>query len=133
MKRLLLPLLAALALPTAVNANWFGKYNSRTEALEACEKWKYGQKIYYSDYDLPIKKYSKLLRESKKANDYASTKTAKNDLLLVKETSLRSCVEEKETMQILGYGYKGFKDDDYIYWTGKYFLGDRKIQKYFKY
>ena len=133
MKRLLLPLLAALALPTAVNANWFGKYNSRTEALEACEKWKYAQKIYYSDYELPIKKYSKLLRETEKAKDYPSTKTAKNDLLLVKETSLRSCVEEKETMQILGYGYKGFKDDDYIYWTGKYFLGDRKIQKYFKY
>jgi len=27
MKRLLLPLLAAIALPTAVEANWFGKYN----------------------------------------------------------------------------------------------------------
>ncbi len=42
MKRLLLPLLAALALPTAVNANWsnwFGKYQSEREAVEACKKW----------------------------------------------------------------------------------------------
>ena len=34
MKRLLLPLLAALALPNAVEANWFGKYNSKAEALK---------------------------------------------------------------------------------------------------
>ena len=36
-------------------------------------------------------------------------------------------------MEILGYGYKGLKDD-YIYWTGNDFLKKgRKIQKYFKY
>ena len=40
MKRLLLPLLAALALPTAVNANIFGKYSSYYEAYQACMKWK---------------------------------------------------------------------------------------------
>ena len=40
MKRLLLPLLAALALPTAVEANWFGKYPSEREAMEACTDWK---------------------------------------------------------------------------------------------
>ena len=133
MKRLL-PLLAALALPTAVEANWFGKYNSRAEAWEACNKWQYGKKIYYSDFELPIKKYSKLLRESEKANDYASRKTAKNDLLLVKEMSARSCSEEKETMQILGYGYNGLKDD-YIYYTNTDFWWEKrsKIQKYFKY
>jgi len=39
MRKLLIPLLAALALPTAVEANWFGKYNSRYDANEACEKW----------------------------------------------------------------------------------------------
>ena len=41
MKRLLLPLLAALALPTAVEANWsrFFKYQSEKEAVEACKKW----------------------------------------------------------------------------------------------
>tara|TARA_S200000501_G_scaffold262252_1_gene246137 strand:- start:608 stop:865 length:258 start_codon:yes stop_codon:yes gene_type:complete len=39
MKRFLIPLLAALALPTAVEANWFGKYGSQYEAGEACSKW----------------------------------------------------------------------------------------------
>ena len=38
MKRLLLPLLAALALPTAVEANWFG-YGSSREAYSACRDW----------------------------------------------------------------------------------------------
>ena len=36
---LLLPLLSAFALPTSVEANWFGKYNSRFDAKEACNKW----------------------------------------------------------------------------------------------
>ena len=40
MKRLLLPLLAALTLPTAVEANWFGKYRSEREARDACVDWK---------------------------------------------------------------------------------------------
>ena len=50
MKRLLLPLLAALALPTAVDANWVGKYPSEREAMEACTDWmiKGGQdEVYY--------------------------------------------------------------------------------------
>ena len=38
MKRVLLPLLAALALPSAVEANWFGKYGSYMEADNACNK-----------------------------------------------------------------------------------------------
>ena len=65
MKRLLLTLLTALALPTAVEANWFGKYNSKAQAWEACQQWKNGQKIYYSDYAIKTKRYSKLLREVK--------------------------------------------------------------------
>ena len=43
MKRLLLPLLSALVLPTAVEANWsnwFGRYGSFTEAKRACDNWK---------------------------------------------------------------------------------------------
>ena len=42
MKRLLIPLLAAIALPTAIEANWsnlFGRYGSFTEAKRACDKW----------------------------------------------------------------------------------------------
>ena len=54
MKRLLLPLLAAFALPTAVNANIFGKYGSRYEADIACSKWmkKNQSKYYYCKNDL---------------------------------------------------------------------------------
>ena len=44
MKRFLLPLLAALALPTSVEANWFGKYGSSQEASRACTDWKYKNK-----------------------------------------------------------------------------------------
>ena len=53
MKRLLLPLLAALALPTTVEANWFG-YGSRYEADIACSKWmkKNYSKYYYCKNDL---------------------------------------------------------------------------------
>ena len=42
MKRFLITLIAALALPTAVEANWsnwFGRYGSFDEADKACEKW----------------------------------------------------------------------------------------------
>ena len=132
MKRLLIPLIAALAFPSAVNANWFGKYNSKAQAWEACQQWKNGQKIYYSDYAIKTKRYSKLLREVKKANNYASMKQAKFDLASIKERSFRYCVEEKETMQILGYGYNGLKED-YIYWSKSDFLNDYKVLKNFKY
>ena len=40
MKRILIPLLAALALPTAVEAFPFGKYPSSMEAFQACRKAK---------------------------------------------------------------------------------------------
>ena len=39
MKRLLLPLLAALTLPTAVEACILGNCGSEYEALQTCEKW----------------------------------------------------------------------------------------------
>ena len=53
---LLLPLLSAFALPTSVEANWFGKYNSRYEANEACKKWvskgfKYQYEFYSQIYN----------------------------------------------------------------------------------
>ena len=64
MRKFVLLLLPVLALPTAVEANWFGKYNSRYDANEACEIWmlkgfKYTYKILekkgISDLELPIK------------------------------------------------------------------------------
>ena len=56
MKRLLLPLLAALALPTAAEANWFGKYGSFREANEACDDWAIKKgKVRVSNYEgIPI-------------------------------------------------------------------------------
>ena len=50
MKRLLLPLLAALALPTTVEANWFG-YGSRYEAWRACQRWQANKKSLSCKYD----------------------------------------------------------------------------------
>ena len=36
---IVIPLIAAISIPTAVQANWLGKYGSRYEALEACKSW----------------------------------------------------------------------------------------------
>jgi len=38
MKRLLIPLLAALPLPITINVNWFGRYGSYNEANKACKE-----------------------------------------------------------------------------------------------
>ena len=66
MKRLLLPLLSALALPTAVNANWFlektlGIYASKFEARDACYKWirngGYGSSFWDCKWEEETKQY----------------------------------------------------------------------------
>ena len=134
MKRLLILLLAALALPTAVEANWFGKYKSKVEAWEACDKWSEDYEIYWSpDYDIANKRYSKLLREYEKANDYVYKKQAKFNLDSVKKATIAFCRGEEETRQILGYGIKGLKKD-LIYERSDYLgLRNYKILKYFKY
>ena len=106
MKRLLLPLLAAIALPTAVEANWFGKYGSYMEADNACENWRTKGKTY----NVKIRS----------ERDY--TKPPCDDLLdfscykdVFVENYFRSCYHEDKTRQILGI------DED------------RKIKKRFKY
>ena len=50
MKRLLLPLLAVLVLPTTVEANWF-RYGSRYEAWNACQRWQANKKSLSCRYD----------------------------------------------------------------------------------
>ena len=50
MKRALIPLLVFLALPTAVEANWFG-YGSSFEAMRACRSWSYKKKSRSCRYD----------------------------------------------------------------------------------
>jgi len=54
MKRLLLPLLAALALPTAVEACMLGNCGSEYEAREACQKWASKGKTEIVKYEVPF-------------------------------------------------------------------------------
>ena len=144
MKRFLLPLLAALALPTAVNANWFGKYNSKAEAWEACNKWENDQISYSSIFSSnKNKRYSKLKKQYEKIKDSTffmdneKKQLAKRNLESIEQIKYkRYCTEERETKQILGYGVKAIKND-IIYYSidllddEKY--SDYKILKYFKY
>ncbi len=101
MKRLLLPLLAALALPTAVNANWsnwFGRYGSFTEAEMACNKWIIGGISY--KVKSPWGTYSK---------------------------KARFCKYDKETRQFLGWEYQNIEENK-IYEKERF---DRKVAKRF--
>ncbi len=115
MKRLLLPVLAALALPSAVEANWFG-YGSRYEANEACEEWvvKGGTyQVEYKDYD----------------GEYRNPRD-------IRTRYLRECQNDSSTNKVLGLTQKravkgGSYDADYLY-QGNY-KKSRKVIKYFKY
>jgi len=121
MKRLLLPLLAALALPTAVNANWFGKYNSEVEAKEACDKWaekgiKYTYEIHSNNFLLP----------SYEQNPYTSSAT-----LNKKDGINRTCLHEASTRQYLGYVKTQIKEGQHFK-VGEHPDG-KIIKKYFRY
>ena len=140
MSKLFIPLLAALALPTAVEANWFGKYNSRAEAIAACEKWRQkGENIYFLKsnnfipHKLLDKPYSKL------------ENWEKNYIISINP---RDCNEEDETNQILGYELIGLKHDKIyrkevlkgyptiysdVYSATTYYSLNSKVKKNFKY
>ena len=51
MKNFLIPILFLMALPNAVEANWFGKYGSSKEAYFACRDWKSNKKSLSCKYD----------------------------------------------------------------------------------
>jgi len=89
MKRFLLPLLAALALPKAVEANWFGRYGSYIEAKMACDEWE-----RTSDSRLFVK--VKMNLEGKMGSWWT-----------------RKCVYDSETRQFLGFEKKFIKDKIY--------------------
>ena len=115
MKRLLLPLLAALALPTAVEANWFGKYGSKMEALNSCRNWKskagtYQFKAYWSKFD-PLY-----------GDEYKDT---------IYKQDLRICRLEEVTRQVMGMETKGKKGEIYEY--DKKPNIDFKVKKRFRY
>ena len=80
MKRLLLPLLAVLALPTAVNANWFlektlGIYGSSFEAEKACYEWisngGYGSNFWDCKHDRASKKFLGIKEDPNKSGRYS--------------------------------------------------------------
>ena len=108
MKRLLIPILAALALPTAVEANWFGKYSSRYQAMDGCNKWKekgdkYSER-YTDGYDI------------KRDEDGQIISARPKDAW--RQINYRSCRHEESTKQYLGFELKS---------------GEKKLKKFFKY
>ena len=124
MKRLLLPLLAALALPTAVEANWFGKYGSYREALEACISWSSSINYYYA-------KSGKWWAERYIGKIY---KKLDNPLYVYKKKGweVRECQHEERTNQILGIGIKGF-NPKLVHKEDELNNAKEHVLKYFKY
>ena len=106
MKRILLPLLAALSLPTAVEANWFGKYGSYYEAKEACDEWRRSRDEPY------VKNKSEL---TGKIGNWNS----------------RDCEYDSETRQVLGLEKKFQKDK--IYTLFQYDRLPEVVKKRFRY
>ena len=108
MKRLLIPILAALALPTAVEANQFGKYSSRYQAMDGCNKWK--------------EKGDKKNVEIEAGWNYDYDKNGEminiEQNYISKEVNSRSCKIEESTKQYLGFELKS---------------GEKKLKKNFKY
>ena len=145
MKRLLLPLLASLALPNAVNANWFGKYNSRYDANEACEIWML--KGFKYTYKVMGKKG--LSKEKYSGKIYSDGSTHPDELQFYREKILdsqkivektrsgfsRSCLEEKETKQFIGRAKSCLKKKEYSVeeWEKLFELKSCEKRKYFKY
>ena len=80
MKRILIPLLAALALPNAVEANWFdsrknlfGKYRSKSDAFVACIEWKVkDQKNYFYAKDPENSRIGKIYENPEPAELFPS-------------------------------------------------------------
>ena len=154
---LLLPLLSVFALPTAVEANWFGKYNSRYDANEACEIWmlkgfKYtykvmGQKGTSSLPPFNGEKYmilkdldGKWFRSEAVTTEYIEyrLKKDKEERSLVEKTRSgfsRSCLEEKETNQFIGRAKSCLKKKEYSVeeWKRLFELKSCEKRKYFKY
>ena len=112
---LAIPLLYALTLPTALDANWFGKYGSRYQAFEACQNWKEkGEKydvVYRDGWDIVNKQiYSYRLKSS------------------------RSCQHETSTKQFLGFELKPSRN--YLSsksWSFELKSDENKLKKHFKY
>ena len=146
MRKLLIPLLCALLLPNAVKANWFGKYNSRYDANEACEKWMFkgfeytykvmgkrstsSRRFYGNEYDIngnTTSEYLKYLLE---------VEVDKNEIVeKTKSGFSRSCFEEEVTNQFIGREKSCLKKKEYSLaeWEKLFELKSCETRKYFKY
>ncbi len=105
MRQLVIPLIAAISLPTAVQANWLGKYGSRYEALEAYKSWIKKGKLYFVEYETYLGWQKR-------------------------EQNSRRCKIESETNQFLGFEEVGVKDSE-TYGRNDNFK--EKVKKYFKF
>ena len=158
MKKIVLLLLPALAFPTAVEANWFGKYNSRYDANEACEIWmmkgfKYTYKVLgkkgYSDIepieppkyidgsgDIQVYRYVDPEAGDKYWEDkWAAYEESESIVEKTRSGFSRSCLEEKETNQFIGRAKSCLKKKDYSVeeWEKLFELKSCEKRKYFKY
>ena len=117
MRRLLIPLIASIALTNTAKANWLGKYGSRYEALEACQNWIRKGKVYFIEYETYKKKpYNEVLKYVpvlEKSKFYS-----------------RSCKIEIETNQFLWFEKAGVKDSETYESDDKF---QDKLKKYFKF
>jgi len=115
MKRLLLPLLATIALPTNVEACFLGNCGSKLEAKNACNTWKKNGGTY-----LVYKRGSAISSNSYYEDDdewvgYVGGQDARRSMTSItkKSQELRKCTLEEETRKFLGLQTKGVKDKVY--------------------
>ena len=104
-------LFTPIVLPPHIDASWFGKYKSRTQAYEACKKW---------------------MNEKTKFSKAAEYEIYNEYLRTVSKYRNRYCEIEEDTRQFLGIERKGIKDG------GQYYMREvnsfeEKIKKNFRY
>ena len=144
MRKLLIPLLAAFLLPSSVEANWFGKYNSRYDANEACEKWmlkgfKYTYKVREKrGYSGDIPEIEPITSPYWKRSFERFQEYMEETRSIVEKTKrgfTRSCFEEKETNQFIGRLKSCLKKKEYSVeeWEKLFELKSCEKRKYFKY
>ena len=152
MKRFLLPLLAALALPTTVNADPLKELIKNTfkgGTKETIKNESKKNKEYLSPSTNFFGKYRSKAEAKEACNIWVKKGVkfsfevsgkplggrylylTKNGYVL--ETENRYCKFEKETNQYLGYEFTRVKENQHFKANEKNKRNERKIKKYFKY
>ncbi len=125
MRKLLIPLLAAFLLPISVEANWFdsrknlfGKYRSMADAYMACYEWsKKDQKDYFYAKDPEDSRIGKIYENPPASEIFPNYGIFKSSSYYVAYMFpfKSECIEEKETRQFLGRGWKKNLNKNKIY------------------